>query len=186
MNEARTNARILALSLLALAGCGNGPGGATADASSGGCTGGNPTTGAIFDGTAGLTTSLGDAHVDSCAVLTSGCPNGTSGSCVALSFGADNGTYAYVIGVTVPLASGAFDCASSEQVNVSLSQTNALHETIFGGIAGRSGSQVFGSCTISNQTLDANHWAGQIDATVEDRLHGTTATLSLTGHMSGH
>jgi len=137
----------------------------------------------LFDGAVGLTTSVGDVNVDTCGMGPSGCPSGGSGTCTALTFGGNNGTYGLTVGAIMPLASGLFDCTSSEDVVVSLSQTNLQNEIVFGGIAGRSGTEVFGSCTISNETLDGTHWSGQITATLEDRLHGATATLTLLGRM---
>jgi len=168
------------LSLFLLGACGNASGG-TPDASSGGCVGGNATTGVIFDGTAGLTTSLGDTHVDSCGLVLGGCPGG-SGSCTSLTFGGNNGTFGLIVGATMPPQSGAFDCMTTEDVVVSLNQTDLNDQSLFAGYAGRTGTQVVGSCTISNETLDGSHWAGQITATVVDHLHGT-ATLTLSGHM---
>lgn len=170
--------------VLAHGGCGGRPSGDDDSGIATGCTGGNPVSGLVFEGAAGVTTSIGGASIDSCAILDSGCPNGASGSCIALSFGGDDGTRSMVIHVTSPLASGTFDCASSELVAISLSQTNAIGETVFGGVAGQTGTQRFGSCTVSNTSLDARHWAGQVEAELEDRLHGTTASLSLTGHMT--
>jgi hypothetical protein len=172
-----------AVLFVVLTGCGGGGGGSPSDASTG-CTGGDPVSGLVFEGAAGMTTSIGGAHIDTCAVQHSGCPNGAAGTCVSLSFGGSDGTRSMVVAATVPLASGTFDCASSDLVRVSLNQIDARGDTVFGGVAGRTGSQLFGSCTIASTALDASHWAGQIDAQLEDRLHGTTASLSLTGHMA--
>lgn len=178
-----TLVRVLVL-VAPLLSCG---GGAGVDPDSGaatGCTGGNPVRGLVFDGTAGVTTSIGGAHIDTCAILDSDCPNGSSGTCVALAFGGDDGTRSMTIHVTLPSASGTFDCASSEQLAVGLNQIDASGDTVFGGVAGTFGTQTFGSCTVSSTTLDARHWAGQIEAQLEDRVHGTSASLLLTGHLA--
>lgn len=165
---------------LVLACAGNDP---VAEDPEGVCGGGDPLSGSVFEGTAKLTTGLGAVPVSTCAVQGSGCKDDGAGPCVHLVFSGDNGTFTLIAGAVLPRASGTFEC-TSEQVAVSLSKHDGNGDVVFGGVASRDGDEQIGSCTVSNQSLDAHRWVGTIEATLEDRFHGATTSLSISGSMA--